>query len=54
MGDRINRQGTDLNVVFITLELIGDYYPEHAGVPDESVRDWPLAENSGQLEEGKT
>lgn len=54
MGNRINRQRTDCNVVFITLELIGDYYPEQAGVPDESVRDWPPAENNGQLEEGKT
>ena len=54
MGTRINRQGTDCSVVFITLELIGDCYPEHTGVPDKSVRDWPPAEDNGRLEEGKT
>ena len=54
MGNRICRQGTGCNVVFTTLELIGDYYLEHAGGPDESVRDQPPAENDGQLEEGKT
>ena len=53
MGNRISRQGTGCNV-FTTLELIGDYYLEHAGGTDESVRDQPPAENDGQLEEGKT
>ena len=56
MGNRVNRQRTDGidNMVFTILELIKDYYLEHARVSDKSIRDGQPAENNGQFEEGKT